>query len=119
MVVLQRGDVVIAKSQDRLSVDLLAIYIKHTFRLVIYTTVCIKNYNLGVNLVDIVVARVVKVVAQRRGQHYQQVSAGEFTPQIRQPDQPVHLQGRTADSVGATPQPFTHKLICSMFAPSG
>lgn len=71
VVVLQRGDVVVAKSQVRLSVDLLVIYTKHIYRLVINTTASLKYNNLGVDLVDVVVAWVVEVVAQCRGQHYQ------------------------------------------------
>lgn len=66
------------------------------------------------DLVDVVVARVVEVMAQRRGQHDQQVSAGEFAPQVRQPDQPVHLQGRLTDSAGAAPNPF---LLTSLSGP--
>lgn len=76
VVVLQRGDVVVAKSQVCLSVDLLVIYTKHIYRLVINTTASLKNNNLGVDLVDVVVAWVVEVVAQCGGQHYQQVGAG-------------------------------------------
>lgn len=46
-------------------------------------------------LVDVVVARVVEVVAQSGGQHNQQIGARYFTPEVRQPNQPVHLQNQT------------------------
>lgn len=114
VVVLQRGDVVVAKSQVRLSVDLRAIYTRRSFRLVMYTTACIEKKNLGVDLVDVVVAWVVEVVAQRRGQHYQQVSAGEFIPQVRQPDQPVHLQGGDSRLGGCHAEPT---LLTSLSVP--
>lgn len=47
------------------------------------------------DLVDVVVAGVVEVVAQSRGQHDQQVHSGYFTPEVCQPDEPVHLQSDT------------------------
>ena len=47
------------------------------------------------HLVDVVVAGVVEVVAQSRGQHDQQVHPGCFTPEVCQPDEPVHLQSDT------------------------
>lgn len=42
-------------------------------------------------LIGVVVSRVVEVVADGRGQHDEQVDAVDLTPQVRQPDQTVHL----------------------------
>lgn len=44
-------------------------------------------------LVGVVVACVVEVVADCRGQHGQQIDAVHLTPQVCQPDQTIHLLG--------------------------
>lgn len=47
------------------------------------------------HLVGVVVSGVVKVVADRRGHHDEQVDVLQFIPQVGQPDQPVHLNRET------------------------
>lgn len=44
------------------------------------------------DLIGIVVSGVVEVVADGRGQHDEQVDAVHLIPQVRQPDQTVHLR---------------------------
>lgn len=44
------------------------------------------------HLIGIVVSGVVEVVADGRGQHDEQVDALHLVPQVRQPDQTVHLR---------------------------
>lgn len=43
------------------------------------------------HLIGIVVSCVVKIMTDGRGQHDEQVDAVHLTPQVSQPDQPVHL----------------------------
>lgn len=90
MVVLQRGDVVVAQSEVGLSVDL---WDTSNIR----TTVTMAQTDEGGrrrgHLVDVVVAGVVEVMTQSRGQHDQQVDSPKLVPEIRQPDEPVHLPG--------------------------
>lgn len=44
------------------------------------------------DLIGIVVSGVVEVVADGRGQHDEQVHAVHLLPQVRQPDQTIHLR---------------------------
>lgn len=66
-----------------------------------------------INLIGVVVSCVVEVMADRRGQHDQQIDAVHLTPQVSQPDQTVHLLGDKENSevqAGSWRCSFGHNL---------
>lgn len=61
-------------------------------------------------LIGVVVSCVVEVVADRGGQHDQQVDAVHLAPQVGQPDQTVHLL-RNKESENSCPEELINAAL--------
>lgn len=72
-----------------------------------------------IHLVCIVVSGVVEVVAHCRGQQDQQVHVVHFPPQVREPDQTVHLLRQKTVKQPASTEPPPPYLHLHPFSPSG